>query len=76
MEFTEDFSKKDFGKEQVSFSGTMAKYLKDSGNQAKNMAKVFGCLQQETATRDHGSMEDNMEREFISIKIVHIKASL
>lgn len=75
MEFTKDFLKKDVEKDQASFSGIMAKYLRDSGNPERSMEKVFGFLREETATKDNGLMEDNMEMEFINIKIVHIQAS-
>jgi hypothetical protein len=74
-EFIKDFLKKELEKDQVCFSGIMAKYLKDNGNLARNMEKGFGFLQQETVTKDSGLMEDNMETEFTNIKIVHIKAS-
>lgn len=76
MEFIQDILKIIWDMVREGFSGIMDKCLKVIGKMARKMVKEYGYLQKEIAIRVNGWMADSMATEFISIKIVLIKASL
>ena len=65
--------KKEKDQEKVNLSGTMDKFMKETGKKEKNTDMVLGRVQKETAMRGSGWTADNKEMASISINLVFTK---